>query len=128
MPREMSTLSGSRFTHLDGWAIGLSGLCALHCLATAIAVGLLSSFAGLLEAPIIHEGGLILAILLGGLALGNGARTHGMLLPVAVGALGLGIMAGALSLPHGASGEIAYSVLGVLLLALGHELNRRAHW
>jgi len=124
----MPTLSASRFTHLDGWAIGLSGLCALHCLATAVAVGLLSSFAGLLEAPIIHEGGLALAILLGGLALGNGARKHGMLLPIAVGALGLGIMAGALSLPHGAPGEIAYSVLGVLLLAFGHELNRRAYW
>ncbi len=124
----MTTLRTSRFLHLDRLAIGLSGLCALHCLATAIAVGLLSSFAGLLEAPIIHEGGLAIAILLGALALGNGARKHGMLLPLAVGALGLGVMAGSLSMPHGAPGEIVYSVLGVLLLAFGHELNRRAYW
>lgn len=124
----MTTLRAPRFLHLDGLAIGLSGLCALHCLATAVAVGLLSSFAGLLQAPIIHEAGLAIAILLGALALGNGARRHGLLLPLAVGALGLGVMAGSLSLPHGAPGEVAYSVIGVLLLAFGHELNRRAYW
>lgn len=122
----MPTLVAPRFARLDGLAIGLSGLCALHCLATAIAVGLLSSVAGMLEAPIIHEGGLAVAMVLGALALGNGARQHGMLLPVAVGALGLGIMAGSLTLPHGHAGEVAYSVLGVLLLAFGHELNRRS--
>jgi hypothetical protein len=111
---------------LDRLAIGLSGLCAVHCLATAVAVGLLSSLAGVLDAPIIHEGGLAIAMVLGMIALGQGARKHGMALPVAVGSLGLGIMAGALSLPHGWSGETAYTLLGVAVLAFGHELNRRA--
>ncbi len=122
----MPTLAASRFASLDRLAIGLSGLCALHCLATAVAVGLLSSVASLLEAPIIHEGGLAVAMLLGALALGHGARQHGMMLPVAIGGLGLGVMAGSLSLPHGQPGEVAYSILGVLLLAFGHELNRRS--
>lgn len=124
----MPTLAASRFPRLDGLAIGLSGLCAVHCLASAVAIGLLSSIAGLLEAPIVHEAGLVVAMILGAVALGQGARRHGMLLPVAVGALGLGVMAGALSLPHGWSGEIAYTILGVALLAFGHELNRRAFW
>lgn len=124
----MPTLAAPRFARLDGLAIGLSGLCAVHCLATAVAFGLLSSVAGLFEAPIIHEAGLVIAMVLGAIALGQGAREHGMLIPVAIGALGLGIMAGALSLPHGWSGETAYTILGVLLLAFGHELNRRAHW
>ncbi|MBN8819139.1 MAG: MerC domain-containing protein [Sphingomonas sp.] len=124
----MSTLVASRFPRLDGLAIGLSGLCALHCLGTAIAIGLLSSVAGVLEAPIIHEGGLIIAMVLGAVALGQGARKHGLLLPVAVGALGLGVMAGALSLPHGWAGETVYTIIGVALLAFGHELNRRAFW
>ena len=124
----MSTLVASRFPRLDGLAIGLSGLCALHCLGTAIAIGLLSSVAGVLETPIIHEGGLIIAMVLGAIALGQGALKHGLLLPVAVGALGLGVMAGALSLPHGWGGETVYTILGVALLAFGHELNRRAFW
>ena len=42
-----------------------------------------------------------------------------------VGALGLGVMAGALTLPH-SDGEVLYTLVGVGLLALGHDLNRRA--
>ena len=83
----MPTLAASRFASLDRLAIGLSGLCAIHCLGTAVALGLLSSVAGLLEAPIIHEVGLVIAMILGAVALGQGARQHGMLIPVAVGAL-----------------------------------------
>ena len=41
------------------------------------------------------------------------------------GLLGLGTMAGSLTFPHGTL-EIVISVLGVLILALGHDLNRRA--
>jgi hypothetical protein len=47
------------------------------------------------------------------------------MMPSAVGGLGLGVMSGALSLPHGPS-ETLYTVLGVAILALGHDLNRRA--
>ena len=125
----MRTLAAPRtwtMPQLDRLAIGLSGLCAVHCLTTAVAVGLLSSLAGIFEAHIIHEGGLAIAMVLGALALGQGARRHGMALPVAIGALG--IMAGALSLPHGWEGETPYTLLGVALLAFGHELNRRAFW
>ncbi|MCW2336309.1 hypothetical protein M2337_000542 [Sphingobium sp. B2D3A] len=127
----MRTLTAPRMwtmPQLDRLAIGLSGLCAVHCLTTAIAVGVLSSVAGIFEAEIIHEAGLMIAMVLGALALGHGALKHGMALPVAVGALGLGIMAGALSLPHGWAGETPYTLLGVALLAFGHELNRRAFW
>ncbi len=121
---QMTTLTASRMPRLDAWAIGLSGLCAVHCLTSAILIGLLSSFADVLEAPIIHEVGLVVAMLLGTVALGTGAHRHGLMLPVAVGSLGIGVMAGALSLPHGWSGETAYTLLGVALLALAHHLNR----
>lgn len=123
----MSTLATTRFPRLDGIAIGLSGLCAVHCVATAVAVALLSSAANLLASPIFHEVGLAIAMVLGAVALVLGARQHGMLLPVAVGALGLGIMAGTLTLEHGTT-EMIWSLIGVGLLAFGHDLNRRAFW
>ena len=53
---------------------------------------------------------------------GRGVLDHGFILPPAIGALGLGVMAGALSLPEGGH-EAAYTMVGVLVLALGHRLN-----
>lgn len=106
-------------------AIGLSGLCLIHCVGSAVLLTMLASAGGLLLDPRIHEVGLMAAITLGVFGLGRGALNHGFLLPVAIGSLGLGAMAGSLSLPHGPE-EIFYSVLGVLILALGHDLNRRA--
>lgn len=110
----------------DRIAIGISGLCAVHCLATAVLVALAASAGGLLLSPIIHEVGLVIAIGLGALALGRGVLQHGYMMPAAIGALGLGVMAGAISLPHDGSGETLFTLIGVGLLALGHDLNRRA--
>ena len=110
---------------IDRLAIGLSGLCLVHCVATAVLVLVVSAAGGVLLDPRIHAIGLVLAILLGVLGLGRGIREHGFMLPAAIGALGLGTMAGSLTLHHG-SEEVIYSVFGVLLLALGHDLNRRA--
>lgn len=115
----------SRLGSLDRLAIGLSGLCVVHCVVSAIAVALLATAGGVLVDHRIHEIGLLLAIGLGLLALGGGVRDHGYMLPAAVGALGIGMMAGALTLTHDGS-EIVYSILGVAVLALGHDLNRRA--
>jgi hypothetical protein len=110
---------------IDRMAIGLSGLCLVHCVGSAVLLMMLASAGGLLVDPRIHEVGLFFAIILGVIGLGRGAMVHGFLLPVAIGSLGLGTMAGSLTLPHGPE-EILYSVLGVLILALGHDLNRRA--
>ena len=110
---------------LDRVAIGLSGLCLVHCLASAIFLAVLSAAGGLLLSPIFHEVGLVLAITLGAIALGRGAIEHGFLMPVAVGSLGLGVMAGALTMAHDGM-EAVYTVVGVAILALGHDLNRRA--
>jgi hypothetical protein len=110
---------------LDRLAIGLSGLCIVHCLASAVLLALLASAGGLLLNPVIHEVGLVLAIAFGIIALGRGVLEHGFMMPAAVGGLGLGIMAGALTLPHSGH-EAVYTILGVAILALGHDLNRRA--
>ncbi|QAY76370.1 MerC domain-containing protein [Sphingosinicella sp. BN140058] len=109
---------------MDRMAIALSGLCLVHCLASAVFVAVLASAGGMLLNPVIHEVGLMMAIVLGVVALGRGIVDHGFMMPSAVGGLGLGVMGGSLMLPHGGS-EI-YSVIGVLIVALGHDLNRRA--
>ena len=113
------TLSGGR---LDRIAMGLSGLCVVHCVATAILLGLLASAGGFLGSPLIHEVGLTFAIMIGAIALGRGIFEHGFMLPSAIGGLGLGVMAGALSLPHDGR-EPIYTVVGVMIVALGHRLN-----
>lgn len=111
---------------LDRLAMSLSGLCALHCVVTALFLGALSSLGHVFTSPLIHEGGLAMAILLASVALYAGAMRHGNLLPTAIGSLGIGVMTGALNLPHGES-EAVYTVLGVAIVALGHWLNHRAH-
>ena len=110
---------------IDRVAIGLSGLCLVHCLASAILVAMLASAGGMLLNPIVHEIGIVFAIGLGMVALGRGVLQHGFMMPAAVGGLGLGVMAGALSLPHDGA-EVLYTIVGVAILALGHDLNRRA--
>jgi hypothetical protein len=110
---------------LDRMAIGLSGLCVVHCVATAVLLGMLSAAGGLLGSPLIHEVGLTFAMLVGSFALGRGILEHGFMMPSAVGSLGLGVMAGALSLPHDGT-EATFTVIGVGILALGHQLNRIA--
>lgn len=110
---------------LDRMAMALSGLCLVHCLATSVILAMLASAGGLLVAPVIHEVGMTFAILLGILALGRGIAEHGFMMPSAVGGLGLGVMGGALTLPH-SDIETVYTIVGVAILALGHDLNRRA--
>lgn len=113
--------------NIDRLAIGLSGLCLAHCVASAVVLTLVASAGSFVLHPAFHEIGLVLAMGLAALALGRGVITHGYALPAWVGSLGLGVMAGALTLPHDGSGdEVIYSILGVLIVALGHDLNRRA--
>ena len=110
---------------LDRLAIAVSGLCVAHCFATAVVLGLLASAGGIFESPIFHEAGLVIAIALGAIALGHGAIVHGFMMPAAVGSLGLGVMTGALTMDHGFQ-ESVYTLIGVGILALGHDLNHRA--
>jgi MerC mercury resistance protein len=110
---------------LDRIAVGLSGLCAVHCVATAVLLGLLASAGGLLGRPIIHEVGLTLAMVLGAVALGRGIREHGFLLPCMVGFAGLVIMGFAMTL-HEVGYEPLVTIVGVSVLALGHRLNMMA--
>lgn len=110
---------------IDRWAMGLSGLCLVHCIASTVFVAFLAAGGSFLLDPIFHEVGMSIALVLGVVGFGRGIFRHGFMLPSAVGGLGLGVMAGSLSIGHHDGGTL-YSILGVMLVALGHDLNRRA--
>jgi hypothetical protein len=110
---------------LDGLGVGLAGLCLIHCLATSIILAFVASVGGAFFNPVIHEAGLLLAIIIGAAALGKGLLEHRLLLPIILGASGLFIMALSLTMPHGGR-ELLLSMVGVSILAGSHYLNYRA--
>jgi len=105
--------------------MALSGLCLVHCVATAVLLALVASAGGVLGQPIIHEVGLVLAMILGAVALGRGFVEHRYPLPLMVGIAGLTTMAIALTMREGGF-EPLLTILGVATLALGHRLNQLA--
>ena len=80
----------------DRAGILLSGLCALHCVLGIVLVSMLGLGGELLLDPSIHEIGLAFAIIIGVLSLGFGVLRHGRFGPLAIGAVGLVLMALAL--------------------------------
>ncbi len=114
-------------TRLSGWidrsAMGLSGLCLIHCLAGSVLLAGLSATGGFWSHS-VHVVGLGIALPLAAFGLVRGARRHRRGLVLALGGVGLALMAASLLIPHGGS-EIAVSVLGVALLASAHLLNLR---
>jgi len=115
----------NRLHQLDRWAMGLSGLCVAHCLASSIFFAVMASAGSVFLHPLVHEIGLILAIIFGAISLGRGIMAHGVITPLAIGAVGLATMGFALTLPHDGSEALA-TIIGASILALGHYLNRRA--
>jgi len=111
---------------LDRVGIALSGLCAVHCVASIALVALLGLGGEWLLAPEIHEVGLAIAILIGAVTIGGGVLRHGRKMPLAIGGFGLMLMAIALIGPHGV-GEAALTISGVFCVAFAHILNLRAH-
>lgn len=115
----------NRLHQLDRWAMGLSGLCVAHCLASSIFFAVMASAGSVFLHPLVHEIGLVLAIIFGAVSLGRGIMAHGVMTPLAIGAVGLATMGVALTLPHDGSEALA-TIIGASILALGHYLNRRA--
>ena len=109
---------------IDKSAIGLSGLCLLHCLATTLVITLLSvGTTGFFQHD-IHKIGLALAIPLAIVGLGRGVFRHRHWVVIALGVVGIGFMAFALTMPHGHF-ELGLTVLGAAFVAWAHWLNIR---
>tara|TARA_R110002096_G_scaffold97854_4_gene218104 strand:+ start:142 stop:591 length:450 start_codon:yes stop_codon:yes gene_type:complete len=124
----------------DKFAIMLSGLCAIHC----IALPLIASITPLLTATIHHDNEvhefwfhqfILLFILPASLiALITGYRSHGKLLPIVIAGIGLLILtfialfAEQLLLDNviAHEGETLLTIIGGLTHAAGHILNLQA--
>jgi hypothetical protein len=97
----------------DRVGIVISGLCALHCLATLLLVAVLGLGGGVLLDPAIHRIGL-----------GLGLARHGRREPLLLGLAGLSLMTTALLTGHSPL-EAALTISGVALVALAHWRNVR---
>lgn len=114
---------------LDTLAIGLSGLCLLHCLALPLALALFPLVsATLIDHTAFHQLILIAVLPTTAIALGAGYMRH-RLKPVAVlGGTGVGALvfaAFALHSLHAHELETAVTVAGGIILALAHIGNFR---
>lgn len=110
---------------LDRVGVLISGLCALHCLLSIVAVSALGLGGQVLLSPWIHRLGLVAAIIVGLFTLALSAVRHGRLDNLRIGALGLGFMGAALAVDHGLP-ESALTIVGVALVALAHIRNLRS--
>ncbi|AUX68540.1 hypothetical protein CHX26_02560 [Porphyrobacter sp. HT-58-2] len=110
---------------LDQIGIALAGLCALHCLLTLVVISALGLGGHFLLDENIHRVGLLLALIVAAVAIGWGILRHRRMLPFAVAALGLVLMAAALFVPHGTN-ELLLTLVGVAVVSVGHVLNLRA--
>lgn len=109
---------------LDRAGVVLSGLCAVHCVASLVILSGLGIGGSVLLAPIIHEVGLAVACVIAGAAIGWGALKHRRAAPFVIAMTGLTFMGGALASPHGVQ-EAVLTIIGVTLVSTGHVLNLR---
>lgn len=112
---------------LDRIGIAISGLCAVHCVATVVLVSGLGLSGGLLASPEIHRVGLMLAVIIAAFTIGWNALQHRAFASLGIALVGLSFMASGLFVPHGPM-EAVMTVIGVALVSTGHILNlRRCH-
>jgi hypothetical protein len=111
---------------LDGFAIGTSAFCLIHCLALPLVFALMPAAVAVLGTPEwFHLAAFVVAVPASAIAMRSGYRHHGMLLPLILAALGLFLIG------LGAVGgfrillETGVTVAGSLLLATGHLRNWR---
>jgi len=114
---------------LDRLAIALSGLCALHCLATPVALLLIPALAAThVAGESFHRILLIFVLPASALALLLGCWRHKDKIVLGIGILGLTLLVFGAFAGHELLGEIGEKVatmIGTTTLAMGHARNYR---
>jgi hypothetical protein len=110
---------------LDGAAIGLSGLCLLHCLTLPFLVGVLPLLMPFAESH-LHAQMLYFAVPLSIIAVGIGYARHRNPMVVVAAAAGLALLIAGATVAHGSLGIVAdrlFTVTGSVVLAAAHLWN-----
>ena len=110
---------------LDGAAIGLSGLCLLHCLALPIFVGALPMLAPFSDSH-LHAQMLYFAVPLSVVAVGIGYSRHRNARVVLAAVAGISLLVVGATVAHGSLGVVAdraFTISGSLVLAAAHLWN-----
>ena len=111
---------------LERFGLGASLLCLVHCLALPFLFAALPALSSVMPIPeAFHIWVLAFAVPTSGLALITGRARHGVIHPLAIGIVGLGLLAvGALAFGE-TIWETPITVVGGLSLAAAHVINWR---
>lgn len=111
----------------DKSAIGLSMLCALHCLLLPVAIILYPNHVSFFpDDKIVHFSILFIVIPISVFGLLKGAKTHKNVSIFIIGLFGLVILVAALLLGHsnlGDFGEKVFTLIGSLIVSFAHFHN-----
>jgi hypothetical protein len=110
---------------LDGAAVGLSGLCLLHCLALPFFVGALPMLMPFSETH-LHAQMLFVAVPLSAVAIGIGYARHRNARVLLAALAGMSLLLAGATVAHGSLGLVAdrlFTVCGSLVLAAAHLWN-----
>lgn len=118
----------SRFTPaMDRFAVAASTVCAVHCLALPLLLGVFPALGtSLLGQELFHRLLLWIVIPLSVVSLSLGCRKHGSRAVAVFGICGLTLLALAATIGHdvlGESGERIATLLGALAIAVAHTRN-----
>ena len=104
-----------------------STICAVHCLITGVALGLLSVIGlGFLGSPAAELSFLTVAVVVGIAAVWHGAKRHHSVVPALMFVAGLSFwLTSHFVFGHGTAGGTVFSVAGGLCLVSFHVLNQR---
>jgi hypothetical protein len=110
---------------LDGAAVGLSGLCLVHCLALPFVAGALPVLLPLAGGH-LHLQMLLIAIPLSVVAIGMGFAGHRNLRVVSAALAGLVLLGVGATVAHDSLGVVAdrvFTISGAVVLAAAHLYN-----
>lgn len=127
-------MKGKTGLNLDRVGAYASAICAVHCLITGVALGLLSVVGlGFLGSPAAELGFFLVTVSIGSVALIHGHRKHHSIVPALIFVCGLGaLLVSHFGFGHGHAGEGEQTTAGTFLNVVGgsslvifHILNQR---